>query len=347
MDTKGLTSVFETLLSRNQAFVFFRLPHSKTVHCFYQEDQNLTHTADLKVSGFVMSRFEDPLPAAYISNRNHLQWEFIPPVVESPQKAKTLPKEDPSTYINIVNKTKKAINHGALKKLVVARQLFLQEEVEPLPTFFQLLSFYPNAMVYFWHHPKAETWIGATPEQLFSLRSGTLTTMALAGTLPYHPDEEYQWGEKEKKEQQWVKDTLLSYLQTLFSKDKVTCSDTFTRRAGNLVHLCSELTVDAEKVNPKELVQKLHPTPAVGGIPLEAGLRFLSENENLDRAYYTGFLGPVFSETQIDLYVNLRCAQMTKKGLLLYVGAGITADSDPQKEWEETQNKAKTLLAAL
>lgn len=347
MDTKGLTSVFETLLSHNQAFVFFRLPHSKTVHCFFQEDQNLTQTADLKVSGFVMSRFEDPLPAAYISNANHLQWKYTPPVVESPQKAKTLPQEDPSIYINIINKTKKAIDNGALKKLVVARQLFLQEEVEPLPMFSQLLSLYPDAMVYFWNHPKAETWIGATPEQLFSLHSGTLTTMALAGTLPYHSQGTYNWGKKEKKEQQWVKDTLVSELQALFSAEQVSCSETFTRRAGNLVHLCNELSVNVQEVNLKELVKKLHPTPAVGGIPLDSGLQFLSENENLDRAYYAGFLGPVFSAAQIDFYVNLRCAQMTKKGLQLYVGAGITADSDPEKEWEETQNKAKTLLAAL
>jgi isochorismate synthase len=52
-------------------------------------------------------------------------------------------------------------------------------------------------------------------------------------------------------------------------------------------------------------------------------------------------------EDQMDLFVNLRCAQMIPKALVLYVGAGITQDSDPEKEWVETQNKSKTLLAAL
>ena len=76
-------------------------------------------------------------------------------------------------------------------------------------------------------------------------------------------------------------------------------------------------------------------------------MSFLKENENLDRGYYTGFFGPVNGEDQIDLFVNLRCARIISQDLQLYVGAGITQESDPEKEWEETQNKAKTLLAAL
>jgi isochorismate synthase len=171
--------------------------------------------------------------------------------------------------------------------------------------------------------------------------------MALAGTLSYNEKEQYRWGEKEKKEQAWVRDILHSDLVYLFPLAHIECSETFTRRAGNLVHLCNELKVKTSKVNVAELVNRLHPTPAVGGIPVEEGLQFLTENENLDRAYYTGFLGPIVEDDEIDLFVNLRCAQIVQKGLLLYVGAGITSESDPEKEWEETQNKAKTLLAAL
>jgi isochorismate synthase len=105
--------------------------------------------------------------------------------------------------------------------------------------------------------------------------------------------------------------------------------------------------VEAQNINTTALLKKLHPTPAVGGIPVEEGMRFLAKHENLDRAYYTGFLGPVMGEDQMDLFVNLRCAQMIPKALVLYVGAGITQDSDPEKEWVETHNKSKTLLAAL
>lgn len=247
----------------------------------------------------------------------------------------------------MVNETKKAIASGRLKKLVVARKIIKKGEANAFQLFTHLLTLYPHAMVYFWHHPKAETWVGASPERFFSLHSGRLTTMALAGTLPYNIKEEYHWGDKEKTEQGWVRDTLQEDLEELFPLAAVKCSETFTLRAGNLVHLCNEISVEAQKINTTELLKKLHPTPAVGGIPVEEGMRFLAEHENLDRAYYAGFLGPVMGEGQIDLFVNLRCAQITQEGLYLYVGAGITQDSDPEKEWEETQIKSKTLLAAL
>ena len=147
--------------------------------------------------------------------------------------------------------------------------------------------------------------------------------MALAGTLPHNPEEEYHWGDKEITEQGWVKETLERDLQDLFSSSVVKCSETFTRRAGNLVHLCNELSVEAQNINTT-LLLKLHPTPAVGGIPVDEGMRFLADHENFDRAYYTGFFGPLMGEDQIDLFVNLRCAQIISEGLVLYVGAGIT-----------------------
>lgn len=347
MSKPGLVEVFNQLLSADQAFVFYRLPKGKTVHCHFKEDASLTLTDDLKINGFVMSRFDSPLPAVYISDKNHLQFEYKTQAFEREEAVTILDLENKSSFINVVNETKKAIASGRLKKLVVARKITQKEEVDALQFFTHLLTLYPNAMIYFWHHPKAETWVGASPEQLFSVHSGRLTTMALAGTLPHNPEEEYHWGDKEKTEQGWVKETLERDLQDLFPSSLVKCSETFTRRAGNLVHLCNELSVEAQNINTTLLLKKLHPTPAVGGIPVDEGMRFLADHENLDRAYYTGFFGPVMGEDQIDLFVNLRCAQIISEGLVLYVGAGITKDSEPEKEWEETQNKSKTLLAAL
>ena len=347
MNKPDLEEVFNQLLSADQAFVFYRLPKRKTVHCHFQQDTSLTHTDDLKINGFVMSRFDSPLPAIYISDKNHLQFEYKTQPFVGKETVTNLDLENKSSFINVVNETKKAIASGRLKKLVVARNVIKREEVNAFQLFNHLLTLYPHAMVYFWHHPKAETWVGATPELLFSLRSCRLTTMALAGTLPHNTKEEYYWSDKEKTEQRWVRDTLQVDLEALFPSAAVECSETFTLRAGNLVHLCNELSVEGQNVNTTALLKKLHPTPAVGGIPVGEGIRFLAEYENLDRSYYAGFLGPVKGEREIDLFVNLRCAQIIPEGLLLYMGAGITQDSDPEKEWEETQNKAKTLLAAL
>jgi isochorismate synthase len=95
------------------------------------------------------------------------------------------------------------------------------------------------------------------------------------------------------------------------------------------------------------MLKLLHPTSAVCGMPLESAFQFLVENEGYDREFYAGYLGPVNFQNQSNLYVNLRCLQLFDTEATVYAGAGITQDSDPQKEWEETELKMKTLLEVL
>jgi isochorismate synthase len=82
-------------------------------------------------------------------------------------------------------------------------------------------------------------------------------------------------------------------------------------------------------------------------MPLESSLKFLVENEGYNRELYSGYFGPVKIQDQTNLFVNLRCLQVHKNGIQLYAGAGVTADSDPQKEFEETEMKMATLLKVI
>jgi isochorismate synthase len=96
----------------------------------------------------------------------------------------------------------------------------------------------------------------------------------------------------------------------------------------------------------------LHPTPAVCGLPKEDSKKFIIENENYDRSYYTGYLGElntrsVNNELSSDLYVNLRSMQIENENAYVYIGCGITKDSDPEKEWEESVNKSMTMKRVL
>ena len=95
-----------------------------------------------------------------------------------------------------------------------------------------------------------------------------------------------------------------------------------------------------------ETAGKLHPTPAVCGIPLEKSRALILETEQHNRGYYTGFLGPVTAKS-ISLFVNLRCMQVLPEKCVLYVGGGITRDSEMEKEWLETEAKAETLLSVI
>ena len=123
MSKPGLEEVFNQFLSADQPFVFYRLPKGKTVHCHFQEDASMTLTDDLKIKGFVMSRFDSPLPAVYISDKNHLQFEYEPPAFEPKEQRASIHSENKTSFINIINITKKAIASGRLKKLVVARKI--------------------------------------------------------------------------------------------------------------------------------------------------------------------------------------------------------------------------------
>lgn len=113
--------------------------------------------------------------------------------------------------------------------------------------------------------------------------------------------------------------------------------------AGGLLHLKSEFLVDMKATNFPQLgsvmLELLHPTSAVCGMPKENALDFLKENEGFDRSYFSGFIGPVNLNGETSLFVNLRCAKLENDEALLYAGAGITEDSVPEKEWEETELK--------
>ena len=171
--------------------------------------------------------------------------------------------------------------------------------------------------------------------------------MSLAGTLPFNSKETYNWGAKEKLEQELVTQSIKKVLSDLFKEEDIECSDTYTKRAGNLVHLCNDISVKKGNVSVERMIKNLHPTPAVGGIPKREGLDFIGSNEKFKREYYSGYMGDVDILGERNLYVNLRCAQLNKESISLYVGAGITAESDAELEWGETQNKAQTILQAL
>jgi isochorismate synthase len=107
-----------------------------------------------------------------------------------------------------------------------------------------------------------------------------------------------------------------------------------------------------ENHNLKNIIQILHPTPAVCGFPKESAKKFIHENENYNREFYAGFLGELnkdfgTDENKTDLFVNLRCMKIEANTINFYAGGGITKDSIPEKEWEETVNKTNTMKSCI
>ena len=204
--------------------------------------------------------------------------------------------------------------------------------------------------MYVWFHPKVGLWMGATPEKLVTLQNGKFHTTALASTQTYKDNLNPVWGNKEKKEHQYVVDYIVSQIkdqQNGIILKNFTVSDTYTVKAGNLLHLKADIIGVIGDFELKKLLDTLHPTPAVCGLPKESSKSFILANENYDRTYYTGFLGEINVDLETALYVNLRCVEIVGTTAIIYVGGGITLESIPENEWSETSNKTFTIKSIL
>jgi len=265
----------------------------------------------------------------------------------------TTEKED---YLNAVSKGVSEIEKGVFEKVVPSRthQLPIPSDLDVVQVFQKLCVTYPDALVSFVSTPESGSWLGATPELLVSVEDKTIfKTVALAGTQAYVPGTNIKsvgWTQKDIEEQALVERYIISCFKKIRLREFEEHGPK-TVVAGNLLHLKSEFKVDMVSTNFSQLgsvmLELLHPTSAVCGVPLEPSLNFLQTYEGYNRQFYSGYLGPVNFENNINIFVNLRCAQLTGDNVILYAGAGVTIDSVPEQEWEETEMKLNTLLKII
>ncbi len=243
-------------------------------------------------------------------------------------------------YKSIVSKAIEQISEGAFDKVVLARQKLIYSETKFGDAFENLVERYPDAFVYAFCID-GEAMIGASPETLLSYEKGQLKTEALGGTRTHGV-----YTEKEYQEHQQIVD----YITEGIRKIDYTCQvmPVQERLAGKVEHLRSEIRIDSKGIeNDLNLLQVLHPTSAVCGMPYEASEKFIKYNEGFDRAFYAGYLGSVCKNSSFKFFVNLRCASVFRGVYLLSAGAGINHLSVPEDEFEETNNKFQTIAQCL
>ena len=258
-------------------------------------------------------------------------------------------------FIKMVEKGITAINEGEFDKVVSARTYdeSLSENFNIIDQFNRLEKAYPDAFVSLVSILGKGTWMCATPELLIESSSVHFRTVSVAGTQPFPLDKdlsEAAWNQKEIEEQAMVSRYIVEQFKTIRLREFIETGPRSVR-AGNMIHLKTEYTVDLNEVHFPELgtvmLHLLHPTSAVCGMPKFSALRFIAANEHLNREFYSGFLGPVNMDGVSRLYVNLRCMQILRTRAVLYAGSGITHDSVPEKEWDETALKCQTLLGVM
>ena len=334
---------------QNLPFVIYSKPNIDIVSGLLQKNNQLHLTEDFTENGFVFASFDSQQFLLIPENESELiEIEFTPNPINKNTNSDTFVDEfAKNNFEKLVQKAIHSIEKENFSKVVLSR-----EELIDLPNFDlvflfeKLVNSYPTAFTYCWFHPEIGLWMGATPERLLKANESKFQTVALAGTQLFKNNKSVIWGNKEQIEQQFVTDYILETIKNRTSEVEI--SEPYTLKAGNLLHLKTDIKGNInDDASLKQLVLLLHPTPAVCGLPKTNAKVFITENEGYDRSFYAGFLGEINKNCETELFVNLRCMQINlelgKIQAHLYIGCGITIDSNSENEWQETVNKAMTM----
>lgn len=316
--------------------IFFKFPFGEN---FFSVDNkpDCTNVSFVSFTGENQLDFEgnvkeiNDLPEVFSDDLSNITFEF--------------PNEDQEKYVGKISSVIDFIKENDLKKLVIARQKLVPYgrlngagKINLTQTFLNVCRAYPNAFAYFFNKD-GKCWIGAFSEVLgkFNKETSEFETMSLAGTLPVNEN----WTAKEIEEQKPVTDYISNILKNY--SEHVEQSETTDHISGNIKHLRTDIKAKTDKKDLEKLISDLHPTPAVCGIPKDFCKNAIEKFEVLPRQFYAGYIR-VETESHIQYFVNLRCAEFTKNAAIIYVGGGITAQSNPEKEWQETELKSEAIL---
>lgn len=253
--------------------------------------------------------------------------------------------ENKEEYLKKLEEVIAIIKRNKLPKLVLSRRKMIRNfnSLDLTKSFSNLCLNYPNAFKYVFFDGK-DSWIGAFSEVLgkFNKITKEFETMSLAGTIPVHEN----WSQKEIEEQKPVSDYIRNILQQYDFENTLKESETYDHISGNIKHLKTDFKLKITPENLDMIIRELHPTPAVCGIPKDFCTDQIGKIEKFPRELYAGYI-KIETEHHIQFFVNLRCAKLYKNAVHLFVGGGITAESSPEKEWNETELKSEAVLKNL
>lgn len=384
---KYLGNLLAFHMEEGHQIAVWRKPNTQIVHVLIDTSKNIKRvkpTLEDLPSGFIVHPFEEQSDQKAIFLEAHLYFQVNLNAPIAPQfvdksplnltalkaafhiKEKFVHGEDEnhlknfgvcskSEFIELVEKGIEAIRDNKLIKIVPAKvkMVDLSPEFDLVKSLTSLFASYPNAFVNFFHIPELGSWLGASPEILIQTNGNDFYTMSLAGTQKAsgdNPMKNAAWTQKEIEEQALVSRYIVDSFKKIRLREYVEQGPK-TVMAGNLLHLKSDFRVDMEATNFPQLgsvmLDLLHPTSAVCGMPRQAAFEFLRREEKFDRSLFSGYIGPVNIDNETAIYVNLRTARLLSDCALLYAGAGVTADSDPLMEWEETEMKCEIISQHL
>ena len=256
-------------------------------------------------------------------------------------------------YVRAVEAALVHLRAGELSKVVLARSMVgsLPEDADLRVLLAELATGYPDTWTF-----AVDGLIESSPETLVTANRGAVTARVLAGSAPRGADPAADQDSaaalatsaKDLDEHQFALRSLLASLAP-HARNITSSEQPFTLKLPNLWHLASDVEGDlSDGSSSLDLLSALHPTAAVAGTPTETALALIAELEPFDRGRYAGPVGWVGADGDGEWAIALRSAQIDEDGTIsAFAGAGIVADSDPEKELAETRMKFRPIIDAF
>jgi menaquinone-specific isochorismate synthase len=294
--------------------------------------------AHLRIPRTVIGIDDEGAWVTEISGGGDLAW--VPPADPIPDVVL-----DQSGWVDAVRTILHYIERGEVEKVVLSRKVVVESEVpfDPASVVRTLAATRPDAWVY-----ADGNFVGVTPELLIARSGRDVRSLPMAGTVPAERADDLAASPRLVHEFRLVVDSIAEVLASRCSELLV--ASPMSVRAGNVSHLSSvvegQLRADVP-LSALDLAMALHPTPAVGGLPLQPALELIEKLEPTERGRYGGPVGWVDASGDGEFAVALRCAELADRRAVLFAGNGIVAGSDPIEEWAETVVKLVAMRQAL
>ena len=265
-------------------------------------------------------------------------------------------KPDRVAWERLVGLFAGAVGRGRLDKVVLARRFDLRSSIEiDLENALRRLAAGAPEGTIFAFVRGGRTFLGATPERLVRTAGRDFETVAIAGSAPRGATAAEDAAlaaalfasEKEREEHGVVVEMLRGSLSPLAETLEVGATPGILPLR-DVQHLVTPVRGRLrDQAGLLGLAERLHPTPAVGGEPRDLALEMIAEHEGIERGWYAGPIGWLGADGDGELMVALRCGLVAGRDAALFAGCGIVADSDPSREWEESQMKLRPIASAL
>ena len=255
-------------------------------------------------------------------------------------------------WTNLIKRAKESIKNSSLEKIVVAnRQKIHLSKIDIGKTIQNLIIRYPNCTTFMYKNGES-IFFGSTPEKIFDYNGEVLRIQALASSIP---NDGQKFSEIEssfknctlRNEHNIVVNHFIQRIKSI-SKEKIIISDPMIIELENIYHLLTKLQIKIKHLNHLNILESLHPSPALSGYPVDEAIEWIRKYETFHRGWYSGTIGYI-DNNESHFYAALRCANFLskKQTIMAYAGNGIVENSNADFEIKELKSKFKVIKNSI